>query len=350
MLGALVLLAACAADESVEVPLPVTVVTAVPAGGAGGPRYSASLAPDVQVDVAFKVSGYVEEIRQVRGADGRTRNLQDGDYVTRGTVLARVRSREYRDAESQAAAALGRSRADLARVTQLYESRAVSKADYDAAWARFQADQAEHDRAAQMVEDCALLAPLDGYVMARGIEVGSLATPGGPAFSIGSLGSLKVVFGVPDVMVSDVRLGAAQDVTIDAVPGEVFRGRYTRIAPAADPTSRTFQAEVTVSNTDGRLRPGMIAALAMKDGREAAPGALLVPLHAVIRPPGSDSGYAVFVVEASGTTDVARLRPVSVGDISGNDIAVTAGMVAGERVIVRGATLAVDAAPVRIIP
>jgi multidrug efflux system membrane fusion protein len=346
------LLPGCRPEAPAEAPpLPVTITKVAGASDAGGPRYSASLVPDVQVDVAFKVNGYVEEILQVRGADGRLRNLQDGDYVARGTVLARVRTREYLDAQTQAAAGLTRSKADFGRIAQLYENRSVSKADYDAAYARFQADQAEHDRATQALNDCALVAPLDGYVLGRSVEIGSLVAPGAPAFSIGNLRSVKVVFGVPDVVVATLRPGVAQRVTVEAVPGRNFQGRYTRISPSADASSRMFQAEVTIPNPQGELKPGMIAALELTTGQAAAPKpAMLIPLNAVIRPPGSDTGYAVFVVEAQGATELARLRSIEPGDISGNLIQVRRGLQGGERVIVRGATLAVDSRPVRIIP
>jgi len=347
-LALLPLLGACHEAAVPEQPaLPVTVQVVAGGGAGAGARYSAGITPDVQVDVAFKVSGYAEQLLQVRGADGRMRSVQDGDRVARGTVLARIRSREYRDAVTQAQAALDKSKADFDRVAQLFENRSASKADYDAAYAKYQADQAEHDRAVQALNDCTLTAPRDGYVLMRNLEVGALVSPGAPVFSIGDLRAVKVVFGVPDVVVASLRPGAAQRVTVEAVPGEVFTGRFTRVAPTADPTSRLFEAEVTIPNGDGRLKPGMIAALELEGPRTAAAPALQVPLHAVIRPPGAATGFAVFVVDSAGR---ASLRPVELGDIQGSQVAVTRGLSGGERVIVRGATLAVDAQPVRIIP
>lgn len=343
---------ACSREPAIEeAPLPVTVTPVAGGGWAGGQRYSASLVPDAQVDIAFKVNGYVEEIRQVRGADGRMRNLQDGDRVTRGMVLARIRAREYADAVTQAQAALTRSKADFIRATQLYENRSSSRADYDAAYARYQADQAELDRAEQALADCAIVAPFDGFVLSRSVEIGSLVSPGSAAFQVGNLGSVKVVFGVPDVLVASIKPGTVQQVSVEAVPGRQFQGRYTRVSPVADASSRMFTAEVTIPNADGVLKPGMIAAVEVNHGA-ALPNSptLMIPLNAVVRPPGSNAGYAVYVVEQDGEQDVARLRTVELGDIGGNQIQVKHGLAGGERVIVRGATLAVDAQPVRIIP
>ncbi|MFN8653867.1 MAG: efflux RND transporter periplasmic adaptor subunit [Gemmatimonadales bacterium] len=353
LLSLLALAAGCRGHEEMtgSPPLPVTVVSVAGGGAGNGARYSASLTPDVEVQVAFKVSGYVEQILQVKGADGRLRPVQDGDMVRRGTVLARIRVREYQDAERQAAAALTKSKADFDRAAQLYENRSVSKADYDAAYAKYQADQAEHDRAVQALADCALVAPLDGYVLGRSVEVGTLVSPGAPAFQVGNLRAVKVVFGVPDVMLASLRPGARQQVRVDAVPGVLFEGRYTRISPIADAASRTFEAEVTIPNSDGRLKPGMIAALEVTTGTAALPARpILVPLNAVVRPPGRDSGFAVYIVAGKDSEAVAQLREVALGDISGNQVQVTRGLAGGEAVIVRGATLAVDQGRVRVVP
>lgn len=344
-------LARCSGEPPKALPLPVTVHVVSGGTTGGGPRYSASIRPDVQVDAAFKVGGYVEEILQVQGADGRRRNVQDGDFVRRGTVLARVRDREYRDALAQAQAVLTQAKADFDRVAQLYENRSVSKSDYDAAYAKYTANQAQHDQAALNLSDCTLRAPLDGYVLRRAVEVGALVTPGVAGFSVGDLRSVKVVFGVPDMLVGAMKLGAPQSVAAEAVPGPPLRGRITRVAPSADAASHVFEVEVTIPNADGRLKPGMIAALEVAGAPASATTAMtLVPLNAVVRPPGDASGYAVFVVDSHSGQETARLRRVQLGDVSGNLIRVTAGLEGGERVIVRGATLAVDSQDVRIIP
>ncbi len=133
-----------------------------------GVRYSANIEPMKQVEVAFKVSGYVDQILQTRGVDGRMHDVQAGDTVTPGTVLARVRQSDYAvkvsQAESQAAeaksglesgqsqfadaqasvassraqlteaeAALGKAGLDFDRAKNLFASQSMTKADYDAA-------------------------------------------------------------------------------------------------------------------------------------------------------------------------------------------------------------------------
>jgi multidrug efflux pump subunit AcrA (membrane-fusion protein) len=122
----------------------------------------------------------------------------------------------------------------------------------------------------------------------------------------------------------------------------------TRISPSADPNSRVFEVEAALPNTDGRLKVGMLASLRLDD--RAGSTGIFVPLAAVVRPLGDTTGYAVYVIRDSSGTSSASLRRISLGGVSGNQIAVTGGLNAGERVIVRGSTLVADGQAVMVMP
>jgi RND family efflux transporter MFP subunit len=159
---------------------------------------------------------------------------------------------------------------------------------------------------------------------------------------------VKVVFGVPDVTVGGLRLGGALAIGAEALPGVPLTGRITRIAPSADPSSRVFEVEAALPNRDGRLKVGMLASLSLSG--PASDQALFVPLATVIRPAADSVGYAVYVVHDSAGRTTARLVPVEPGEVRGNQIAVRRGLGAGDRVVVRGATIVADGQPIQIIP
>jgi RND family efflux transporter MFP subunit len=346
--GIAAFLAACGGgDPPPPPPLPVTV--AVVGGGTGvdETRYSGAIKADESVDLAFRVSGIVEAITQVRGADGRIRWIQDGDPVRRGTVLARLRRAEFRDQLTDADAALRQAEADYERASQLFESRSTSKADYDAAYARYTASQARRSQANISLGDATLRAPLDGVILRRSAEVGSLAGPAAPAFTIADTRVVKVVFGVPDVVVAGLKLGDRLPIQAEALPGTLLQGRITRISSSADPESRVFEVEAALPNPQGRLKVGMLATLRLEGGAQET--GLVVPLEAVVRPADDSAGYAVYVVKED-SAPRARLRRVRLGEVSGNRIAVRHGLQPGERVVVRGATIVTDGQTVRIIP
>jgi multidrug efflux system membrane fusion protein len=298
------------------------------------------------------VSGVVDQVTQIVGADGRRRNLQDGDFVRRGTALARLRPNEFRDQVSDAEASLRQAEADYQRASQLYENRSVSKADYDAAFARYTASRVKQSQAALSLQDAVLRAPIDGVILKRTIEVGSLAGPSAPAFTVADTRRVKVVFGVPDVIVERLKLNAPLKIQAEALPGKVLEGRITQISPSADPSSRVFEVEAAIPNPDGRMKVGMLATLRLGD---AEPGRVMfVPLAAVIRPVGDTTGYAVYLVkdsgQNSGTISTAHLRRVTLGDLNGNLVAVREGLESGDRVIIRGATIVSDGQVVSVIP
>jgi multidrug efflux system membrane fusion protein len=223
----------------------------------------------------------------------------------------------------------------------------VSKADYDAAYARFTASRARRSQAELSVNDATLRSPIDGVILRRAVEVGSLAGPSAPAFTVADTRVVKVVFGVPDVIVATLRPGGRLTIQAEAMPGQTLEGRITRISPSADPNSRVFEVEAALPNPDGRMKVGMLATLRLGGGGPKE--ALLVPLATVVRPAGDSTGYAVYVVENSNTAH-ARLRRVSLGNVTGNLIEVREGLRPGDRVILRGATIVADGQPVRVIP
>jgi RND family efflux transporter MFP subunit len=332
---------------------PVRVESVRKEAAASGLRYSASIQPYAQVTLAFKVGGYVRELLQRPGADGRLRDLQQGDAVRKGTVLARITETDYREKALQA-------RAQIAEAELLYQTHSVTRPDYDAARASRDAAQARTEAArAQLaaaeiaLHDCALAAPIDAVVLSRQVEVGQLAAAGTVGFVIADLSRVKAVFGVPDTLVERVRTGMDLPVTTEAIDGIQVPGRITAVAPSADTQSRVFAVEVTIPNPQRQLKAGMIAAVAVEQpagGPRIAPGALTVPIAAIVKSPHTTGGYGVFLAEGAAERTTARARDVGLGAIAGNRVAVISGLAEGDRVIVSGPSLLTDGDPVRVIP
>lgn len=358
-----VLVAACGrASSPANPPTPVRVSPAGTYEESAGWRYSANIESFTQVNLAFKSGGYVDYIAQRKGADGRMRVLQTGDRVTDGEVLARTRESEYSDRVSSAKAQMEQAQAnydkaklDFERATNLLKSDSVTKAQYDAAKAAFDSTTAVVDNAKASLEqantalkDCSLRSPLSGWVLERDVEVGALAGTGTLAFVLADMHLVKAVFGVPDTKVSEVKLGAPQTITTSSLAGE-FRGHITAVSPSADPKSRVFSVEVTIPNSDARLKPGMIATLTLGAGSLAQPPTV-VPLSAVVRSSQRTDGFAVFVVNDQGGKSVARERVVEIGDTVGNMITVTKGLRAGEPVVTTGGTMIKDGDEIKVIP
>ncbi len=362
-----VVIALCGCGDSpkpVQSQTAVTVLTVREATESNSGAYTASFQPYRQTTVAFEVGGYVDYIKQVPGADGHPRDLQGGDWVKANELLASVKSDTFQSQVSQAQSALGaaraaydRARLDFDRDQQLLDQHILARSVYDMAQQQFQTSQSQVTQAEGSLKQaqinlghCRLTSPMEGVILSRGIEMGSLAEPGAAAFQVADTTNMKAVFGSSDIQVAQLKQGQTQTLTSEAIPGVRLVGTITRIAPNADLATRIYDVEITVPNKDGKIRPGMIASLQIAGATTPAATSATLPLNAIVRPPDDQKDYAVYVVQEKSGKTLAQLRRVRLGEIVGNDITVSSGVQMGDRVIVRGATMVTDGAEVRIIP
>jgi multidrug efflux pump subunit AcrA (membrane-fusion protein) len=353
-------------------------------------RYSASVEAFAKVDLAFKSGGIVEGILQVRGADGRIRDAQAGDKVSRGAALAQVRPLDYQNSvdqseaqRAQAGAQLAQARANLVRARanfghadidftragNLFQSASMVKPQYDQAKAQYdeaaasvsaaeaavqtaEASEANTHAAVRQAKlslsDTTLRAPFAGWISARNVDRGSLVGSSTVGFSIVDTHLVKAVFAVPDTTLSSVRLGQKQPVMLDALQRTVT-GVITSISPQADPQSRVFSIEVTIDNSREDLRPGMIGSITWGASHDSSPK-LVVPLNAVVRSPGDPNGFAVFRLTERDGKSCALAQTIEIGQTIGNSIEVTRGLTAGQKIISLGGAQVRDGQQVNILP
>jgi len=371
------------------VPKAVRTARVEPAHRPESAKYSAILAPNAQVDMAFRVSGYVVELYQTKGAYGRVGPLEPGSHIATGTVLARLRSNDYqavvdkargaeeeaqagvRTAEAQliqAQASLTQAELDFARISTLWEQESITKPIYDASKAKLEVAKAGVDAAkaaiaaAQKRQDSArgqmreaeialgdteLRSPFAATVLDRRVELGTLAVAGAPAFTLADLGTLKARFNVPDYALTEFRRGQSLALSIDAFPGQRFAGRVLAIAAAADPKARSFEIEVVIQNNGLKLRSGMIATVLADEFGSGEPQVQVqVPVAALVHDP-TGNRYIVYTIEQSSGPPVAKAIPVEPGPLAGNQVIVLRGLEPGQKIVIMGASLLQPGDPVQ---
>jgi len=349
-----------AAPETPIVPVRTAEVKSIDTGTTN--VYSANIQPYQQVDLSFQSNGYIVSIKQVRDADGHIRNVDQGDYIAQGTVLAVVQKDQYQQKLDQAKASLAKANAEheraklsFDRVTILYKAGAATQPDYDDTRAQEQSTQAAVDNAnAQIAEAqlalsyCDLRAPFDSWVLKRNVDLGTLVGPATNGFSLADTHTVKAVFGVPDTAIGRIKLGSPQTVTTEALPNP-FNGHVTAISAAADPKSRVYSVEVRIDNPQNLLKAGMIASITIGTPSPAG-GVMVVPISAVVRSPANLNGFAVFVTEGPGDMVKVNTQDITLGNTYGNMIAVESGLQMGQRVVTSGTNMIKSGDKVRIIP
>jgi RND family efflux transporter MFP subunit len=334
------LAAGCAKSGPPAPPLPVRLAPAVALDAARlgtGSSFIGNVKPDRETDLSFKVPGIVELIGPENGAD-----WEQGAAVRQGEVLARLKQADFINAVNQARARAELDAKQFERARTLLAQGATTQQAFDVADANKRASEAALAQAEQALTDSTLRAPYDGVIVMRWVNKDETVTPGKPVLRLGDVRQMSVQLGVPDVVVSRVRVGQPAALTVPALPERDFVGQVSEVGVAAEEGTRLFKVVVKIPNPGGRLKSGMTASVVLGEDRAASARAVVVPLSALVTT--ADGALAVFVVGPDGT---ARERRVKTDDIVASSIVITDGLRAGETVVVVGAGLLYDGAPVR---
>jgi RND family efflux transporter MFP subunit len=285
-----------------------------------------------------------------------TRNVDIGSRVKAGDVLAVIAAPDLDQqllqargqlAQMQAAVTQAVADMDLARATNNRTARLVQdgwtsrqQGDNDrlglaskaaavaVAQANLQAQQAAVSRLEQLTGFERVIAPFNGVITARLVDVGSLvaadATSGSPLLSIDRTDVLRVQIYVPQDAFFGLKDGNPAEVTVPELPGRVFHGSVARNASSLQQQTRTLLTEVDVDNADGTLTAGLYGVVHLQEPR--AQPVVLVPSQAVIF---DTDGLSVAVFE----NGIARVRHIDLEADDGAQVAVRAGLQRGDLLI-----------------
>ncbi|HHT34360.1 MAG: efflux RND transporter periplasmic adaptor subunit [Proteiniphilum sp.] len=284
----------------------------------------------------FTASVEADQVNNIAPAmGGRIRRIMVdvGSTVRRGQTVATMDAASFAQQETQVATL----RRDFERYEELFAVGGISKQQLDQA--RTQLEVAE-TALNNLSENTTLVSPISGVVTARNYDPGDMAMQL-PILTIESLNPVKVVVNVSESFYSQVVKGMAVEVTVDALEGESFQGKVSLIHPTLDPVAHTFTVEVTVPNSQLRLRPGMFARVKMNFGTYDRP---LLSDMAVLKQVGSNDRY-VFV-EKDGR---ALYTVVQLGARINDKYEILSGLSEGDRVIVQGNSGLIDGAEVEVV-
>jgi len=276
--------------------------------------------------IAAELGGVVSDIK-----------FENGGVAKKGDVIMKLDASQeealLRSAEAEAELA----RTDLERTQGLALQKVVSKAELDAAESKFRRLTAIVDQMRSSIRKKTLVAPFDGQLGIRQVNVGQMINPGQQVVALTSLDPVYVDFALPQQHLAQLAQGLEVDVTTDALPGRVFKGKLTAINSMVDSSTRNITLQATLENPDHALRPGMFAKAEVTLPEKHK--TLVVPGSAISYAPFGDS---VFVIdekkdEKTGKeSQVIRQQFVRVGEGRGDFVAITQGLKAGEMVVSTG--------------
>jgi membrane fusion protein (multidrug efflux system) len=268
--------------------------------------------------VSAELAGVVSEI-----------NFENGGEAKKGEVLMKLDASQeealLRSAEAEAQLA----QTDLERSRDLAMKKVVSSAELDSAQSKFRRLNAVVDQVRSSIAKKTLIAPFDGQLGIRQVNVGQMINAGQQVVPLTSLDPVFADFALPQQYLGQLTPGLEVHVTTDAIPGRVFNGKLTAINSMVDSSTRNITLQATLDNSDHALRPGMFAkAEVMLPEKHKA---LVVPGSAISYAPFGDS---VFVIEKK--KDEKTGKESQVGEGRGDFVAITQGLKAGETIVSTG--------------
>jgi membrane fusion protein (multidrug efflux system) len=276
--------------------------------------------------VSAELAGVVSEI-----------NFENGGEAKKGEVLMKLDASQeealLRSAEAEAQLA----QTDLERSRDLAMKKVVSSAELDSAQSKFRRLNAVVDQVRSSIAKKTLIAPFDGQLGIRQVNVGQMINAGQQVVPLTSLDPVFADFALPQQYLGQLTPGLEVHVTTDAIPGRVFNGKLTAINSMVDSSTRNITLQATLDNSDHALRPGMFAKAEV----------MLPEKHKTLVVPGSAISYApfgdsVFVIEkkkdekTGKESQVIRQQFVRVGEARGDLVAITQGLKAGETIVSTG--------------
>lgn len=249
-------------------------------------------------------------------------NVEIGDFVKKGQVLAEMDMTQLQQAELQ----LANNEIEYNRLKALYEAGGLSKSDLDAIEMAYKVSKTAYEN---LLENSILTSPIDGVVTARNYDVGDMYAMSAPLFTVEQIKPVKLLVAVSESDYSKIKKGDDAIITADAVPGKTFYGKVTRLYPTVDPATRTVTVEVQVANNYNTLRPGMFTRVKLNFGTNKS---VVIPDVAVVKQQGSGERF-VYVLNSDGTVNY---QPVVLGRRLGAEYEVLEGIQDGAKVVTGG--------------
>jgi membrane fusion protein (multidrug efflux system) len=255
---------------------------------------------------------------------------EEGEIVQAGEPLAQLDTTEYHLQLVMASAQAHQAEDQFKRLQQMYDKQGIPPADFVKMETGLQQARAQMALVQHNLLNTRLVASLGGAVARRGIEVGEMAAPGMPVFTIIATDPVQIRAGVPEAEVGRIRVGQKAEIRVPALPNKKFYGTVKLIGAAADPMSRTFTVKITVPNSRRLLRPGMIAEARIQQDNEV--NAITIPASAIVRDP--DGATQVFAYNPVDKRVYARR--ITVGTVYGKEVEVMSGLTSKEIIVVGG--------------
>ena len=262
--------------------------------------------------------------------------FESGQAVRQGDILVELDTREEHAQLASLEAQRDLAKINYGRMQQLAKDGVISRMEYDQATAQQKQTEANVGEIRATIERKTIRAPFSGILGLRKVNLGQYLPAGSAVVQLQSLNPIYVDFGLPQQALGQVRVGRDLRVTSEDLVGKVFTGKVTALDSVVDQTTRNVQMQATLSNPEGKLRPGMFVQVEVTQGTSRP--VITLPASAVSFAPYGDSVYVITELKdpKGKTYRGVRQQFVKVDGSRGDQVAVVSGLNPGDEVVTSG--------------
>lgn len=263
-------------------------------------------------------------------------NFDSGKAVQTGDVLIELDTRQERAQLAALEAQRDLAKVNFDRMQKLVNAGVISRMDYDQATAQQRATEANVAEIRATIDRKTIRAPFSGILGIRKVNLGQYLSAGSAVVSLQSLNPIYVNVGVPQQAASQIHVGRKLRISTEDVADQVFLGSVTAIDSVVDEATRNIQVQATLSNPQGKLRPGMFVQVEVAMG--ASRPVITLPASAISYAPYGDSVFVITDLKDPKGHSYRGVRQqfVKVDGSRGDQVAVVSGLNPGDEVVSSG--------------
>jgi membrane fusion protein, multidrug efflux system len=263
-------------------------------------------------------------------------NFDSGKAVQTGDVLIELDTRQERAQLAALEAQRDLAKVNFDRMQKLVNAGVISRMDYDQATAQQRATEANVAEIRATIDRKTIRAPFSGILGIRKVNLGQYLSAGSAVVSLQSLNPIYVNVGVPQQAASQIHAGRKLRISTEDVADQVFIGSVTAIDSVVDEATRNIQVQATLSNPQGKLRPGMFVQVEVAMG--ASRPVITLPASAISYAPYGDSVFVITDLKDPRGHSYRGVRQqfVKVDGSRGDQVAVVSGLNPGDEVVSSG--------------
>lgn len=256
--------------------------------------------------------------------------VSEGQTVTKGQLLAEMDDTQARNLLAGAEAAMAQANDALQRYGMLHDNGSLPEVQWVEIQSKVAQAKSQLEVAKKNLADCRLTAPVSGIIGKKMVGVGETAMPSQAVVSILDISTVKVKVAIPEVEIGGINAHTSSIIKVEAING-CFEGGLIEKGVQADALTHSYDIRIHLANGERKLLPGMVASVSFTATEPQLTGSLTLPVTSVQKK--ADGNLFVWTVSQDGAV---HRTVVTVGETTGNRIAVTSGISEDQRVVTEG--------------